>query len=424
MATWSLEMTPARERLTQASLVGLLAVTHLLTDAVTNTLPALLPMVQARLGLAEMAVAGLITTLTLSSSVAQPWFGAVADRVGRRRVVALGVILNVTVLSLAGAVSSLVALHVLLLLGGLGSAAMHPAGASLARQARTSRRELAVSVFGLGGTLGVALGPLFVLLAAQWLGLGAWLGLLLPGLLLGGVIGLWFPERRPMTEASPMSARRSVDQAWQLLAGPVGHLAAVQVLAGLASQTFLGAVPLWLVRVRGLAPEAPALAWTLALFSFSGALGGVAASLLSRRLPAHLLVPGSMLLGLPLLLAFLLLRPEGVAFFVVVGLAGALVQAGLPVLIVRAQALAPRNVAAASGIVMGFATGIASLLYLGLGWVQQSYGLTPALSLGFVGLIPGAAIAFWALGRPGGQSPTHRAVPVSGQEPACAACPA
>ena len=138
---------------------------HTLTDAITNMFPALLPVLQARFGLSEAALAALVTTLTLSNSVTQPWFGTLADRVGRRKVVALGGSANAALLSLIGTVPNVYRLLGLLLVGGLSSAAMHPGGASLAGEAGGRRRALAVSRFSLGGTVGVALGPVVVLLA-------------------------------------------------------------------------------------------------------------------------------------------------------------------------------------------------------------------------------------------------------------------
>src|SRR5690625_6771907 len=86
-----------------------------------------------------------------------PMFGAIADRVRRRTVGALGVMTSSAVLSLMGIAPNPWLLLLLLLLGGLGSAAFHPAGTGMARDAARGKGGLAVGLFSAGGTLGLAL---------------------------------------------------------------------------------------------------------------------------------------------------------------------------------------------------------------------------------------------------------------------------
>lgn len=168
----------------------------------------------------------------------------------------------------------------LLLVGGLGSAALHPAGASMARGVGGRHRELAVSLFGTGGTLGVALGPVIVLLLVSRLGLEMTPWLMIPGVLIGLLMLLVVPDQERC--ATKGNCPKLFDG--KLLIGPVGLLSLVGVFNGLASVTFGGAMPLWLVQVHGLAPDAPLIGWTLAIFSLAAAMGGVIAGVLSTRI--------------------------------------------------------------------------------------------------------------------------------------------
>jgi hypothetical protein len=54
----------------------------------------------------------------------------------------------------------------------------------------------------------------------------------------------------------------------------------------------------------------------------------------------------------------------------------------------------------ASGLLMGFAASGAGLLYVGVGWLQESLGLTAAMQIGFLAVIPAALLASWLLRRP------------------------
>jgi MFS transporter, FSR family, fosmidomycin resistance protein len=77
----------------------------------------------------------------------------------------------------------------------------------------------------------------------------------------------------------------------------------------------------------------------------------------------------------------------------VVAAAGALVNAGLPLMVVAAQDLAPHAMGAASGLLMGFTWGTAGLLYVGIGALQELAGIGPAMLVSFLALVPAAYLA-------------------------------
>jgi len=64
-------------------------------------------------------------------------------------------------------------------------------------------------------------------------------------------------------------------------------------------------------------------------------------------------------------------------------------------LIVLAQDVSPRSAATAAGMMMGFSAGVAGLVYVGIGILQESIGLAPAMMVGYLGLFVAAIIA-WA----------------------------
>lgn len=379
--------------LTGSGLATLLAVAHVANDAITSMLSTLLPTLQDRFGLSETALALLVATLSFSSSVTQPLFGALSDRFGRRALAAFGLVLSVSLLGLLAVAPSAWVLFGLLLVGGLGSAAFHPAGTSIAR-ASGANPGLAVGLFSAGGMLGLALGPMVVLVVAATFGLGFTPWLMAPGILLGLAVNLFAP-------AQPRAAHtvhlRFFDP--RLIAGPVGLIALAGTLMEVAFVTFTSAVPLWLVAERGVARDGALLGWTLTTFYLSAALGGVAAGTLSRWIARRFLVLGSLLAApMPLLLVFTL-EPGTASYFLAVALAGALANAAFPLLIVSAQDLAPHAVATASGMVMGLTVGVAGVLYVVVGRLQEIIGLTPAMGLSYLTLLPAALVAFAVLTR-------------------------
>lgn len=381
-----------RLALAGGALAAFLIAAHVVTDALASTFMALLPTIQARFALSETALAFLVALLSLSSLFTQPLFGALSDRLDSRLISALGVVLCTSLLSLLAVAPTVGALVVLLVLGGFGSAAFHPAASTVAREAGGRHAELTVSLFSAGGTLGLALGPVLVLtvIATRGLDFAAWL--MVPGVVLGGLLYFIVPPKR----SQPQTRRpRLVDT--DLLSGPVGLLCLTGVFSSIAVVTFSSAIPLWLVADGGVARDDPLIGWTLGAFSLSAALGGITAGLLSAFMSRRALIGGSMLLALVPLLSLFALEPGTPSFFLAVMLAGMLVNAGLPLLLVSAQDPAPHAVATASGMLMGFTSGTAGLLYVGVGRLQEVIGLAPAMSLSYLMLIPGAVVAFAVL---------------------------
>lgn len=148
-----------------------------------------------------------------------------------------------------------------------------------------------------------------------------------------------------------------------------------------------------------MAAESALIGWTLSAFALGAVTGSLAASMLAARYDRRLLITGSMLVAVVPLLAMLWLPVGGAAFFTAVTLAGVLVYASFPLMIVSAQDLAPQAMATASGLLMGLALGIAGVLYIGVGWLQEAFGVTAALSVSFLALVPAALLAWSVLSR-------------------------
>lgn len=371
------------------ALAVFLAFVHVVNDAVTAILGALVPTLQQRFDATPSLMAMMVATYWVASSVTQPLFGALAEDLGPRRVGALGVVFAAIFLSLIGVAGAVVVVFALLVIGGMGSAALHPVGSAIAGGPTVRNRTLGVGFFTAGGMIGFALGPVLILYLFSRYGSGVTPWFMVPGLILGGLVYLLLPDYEPH------GLRRLRDLFdLELVRGPVGVLVLGGSLVSVTFLTFISSVPLWLVHQHGYPEDGHIIGWTLAAFSFGAGAGSLLGGLLAPRLGRRAVVVGSLVFAAAPLAAIRIVDVGGVAYFIAALAAGVLLYAGSPVNIVVAQDLAPHAPAAAAGMVLGLTTGIAGVLYIALGWLQDQVGLATGMGIGFAMVVPAALLAF------------------------------
>lgn len=370
-----------------------LALVHGVNDVLTGMLGALLPTLQERFAASTTVLAMLVAAFSVSSSVTQPLVGALADRFGLRQIAGAGVALTAVSLSLIGVAGSVPLLLTLLIFGGLGSAALHPVSTSIVGGASSKSPGLAVGLFTAGGMAGFALGPVLVLFLVSAWGASVTPWLMIPGLLLAiGMVTLL-----PSWEPHSTGRLREVFDRRLLASRSIVWLTLAAALVSLTFITFTSAVPLWLVTEHGLAPDAPLLGWTLGVFSLTAGVGAVLGGAVGARVGYARTTALSLVATVPALLAVLLVAP-GSATLLAAAAGGVLIYVSQPLLIVAAQNAVPHAPAAAAGIVIGVGHALAGLLYVGVGALQGVFGLTPVIAVTFTLLLPGAHLAYRALG--------------------------
>jgi MFS transporter, FSR family, fosmidomycin resistance protein len=379
--------------LTGPPLALLITAAHLTNDAFTNILPVYLPTLQLRFGLGEAALATLVALISLSSNVLQAFVGALSDRWGRRRTAALGLMVSSVLMSFIAVAPTVWALVLVLAIGGLGSAIFHPGAVSMMRDVG-SRKSLFIGVFAAGGALGSAIMPVIVLWIMRVYGAEYVPWLALVGVAAGLALFALAPTQTPVTGAN---RPKVFDLA--LFMGPVGLLSLAGTLRATAFVSFMNAMPLYLVNVRGLAPDAGLIGTTLATYGIAAATGGMLVGMFERRLGRIRLVVTTMLLAVPVLILTLTLEPGTLAYYLAIAGSGLLTNASVPLLVVSAQDLAPHAVGTASGMLMGLTWGTAGVAYIGFGALQELVGISPALIASYLFMVPAAALAGLVLAR-------------------------
>ncbi|MBC7220065.1 MFS transporter [Candidatus Bipolaricaulota bacterium] len=375
-------MTPHGERPgARRPAVWPLSLGHGLNDGYGAFLSALLPLLISRFGM-SLAAAGLLSSIRTSvASFGQLPLGALADRGRARWLVILGPAVTCAAMSLLGILPTYWAVAAALVAAGIGTAAFHPAGASLV-SGGDGRRGMSMAVFSAGGTLGAALGPLLIAGVVGNLGLSFTPVLLLPAWALVLLLVRVVPrEARPEKRDRPRLRTHPS-------AGQVVRLWTIGVLREFVSMSYYTFLAVLWIR-RGASLTLASLALTV--YSLSGVAGDLVGGRLSDRFGRKRVIVGSVAGAIPLFYLFLL--TDGALSLLFLALAGAVLVASIPVSVVFGQELVPDQKGLVSGVLMGFAWGIGALLIGLVGYLGDVLGLEVALGLLTVLLVPATLLA-------------------------------
>jgi FSR family fosmidomycin resistance protein-like MFS transporter len=378
---------------------------HFATDLSQGALPALLPLFKSQYHLSYTDVGFVVLMANISSSVIQPAFGVLSDRVRMRWLMPVGALISGTGMILAVSAHQFAVMIAMIFLCGLGVAAFHPEGYKFAGLASGERRATGMSYFSAGGNVGYGFGPAAASIALHLAGPR---GLFyLPVFSIPAAVILWFvasPRRRNQLEAEwqatpagSSSAAPSHDKDGPPAAARAqfGGMAARTVLTLLVTFVILRSwvsvgessfIPLYFTGVRHLNPTYAGL--LVSIFLGAGSvgtlLGGVAADRWGRR--RMLLI--SMIILPPLL--WLMPRAVGPVGLIAALIAGMAAVSTFAVVMVMAQSVIPGRIGLISGLIIGFAVGTGGIGTTLLGAVADRWGVLRALDL--TALLPLAAL--------------------------------
>jgi FSR family fosmidomycin resistance protein-like MFS transporter len=368
-----------------------LASGHAAADLCQGSVPALIPFLISQRGYSYGAAGVLLLAVTVGSSIIQPLFGAMSDRLSMWWLMPVGVTLAAIGIAGAGVAPSFGLTAAAVGVGGLGVAAFHPEGARFANYASGARRGTGMSLFSVGGNTGFALGPILITPAVLLFGLSGTLVVAILPLLAAVVLALEIPHLRTRTAAVARAiAARSGDGGTDQWGAFWGLTAAVAVRSGVyfGLQSF---VPIWFIHHFGTSEALGNGALTAMLVA--GACGTLVGGRLVDRVGRRRVLVGSMALQLPLLVAFMF-AGEGALATVILAAVGFVTVMSFSVTVVMGQEYLPHRLGIASGVTLGFAIGVGGVAAALLGALADRAGLTTVMWT--IALLPiaGTAVAF------------------------------
>ncbi|RMF93068.1 MAG: MFS transporter [Nitrospinota bacterium] len=351
----------------------LLSIAHFFNDAASSFLSPLLPLLVQKLHLSLTLAGSLASFYSLNSSFLQPVAGMIADNLQGRYFILGGPLIAIGFMSLLGLVPSYPVAVLCVLLAGIGSAMFHPQAVSTAGALVKEQRGFGISLFLLGGNLGMALGPVYIISVVSLVGLQrAWIAAL-PGIITVALLYLFFPKTAGGGgKGQVMRIKEAFLPHWK----PLLLLSFLVILRSLIQQGMNTFLPL-LLTTQGRSLFAGGLA--LSLFSLAGAGGGLLGGYGSDRWGRRTIIILSNLCITPFLFGFF--QSQGLLSMIFLALAGMAVKATNPVVVAFAQELVPERAGTASSLVMGFSWGFAGIALTGLGKLADILGIAHALQL-------------------------------------------
>lgn len=352
--------------------IGGLGWAHLLNDGAANLLPGVLPAILLQLDL-SVGLAGSIMAALLIGQGLQPFVGLLADRLGGRALIAVGLFGSSLGSALIGWIDSVPLLVAVLILIGVSNSLFHPqALASVRRLAHTNQGSV-MSFFLVGGEIGRGVWPV----AASWIvvSLGRsslWL-LALPALLTLPFLLRWAP-------VLPARRRDATPIAWRRHTGPLSLLVGFCTLRALMTFALVTYMPLIWTQAGGSMTTGASL---ITVFLVVGVIGNLAGGWISDRFGTRPILGVSMITSTVLLVVFT--QVSGIWLWIACGALGIMLFATFPLTILIVQDILPENRSFGSGLALGLANAFGAVGIMIIGPTAQHWGAVAPLWIAAAG---------------------------------------
>ena len=350
---------------------------HLVVDIYQGALPALLPFLKEKLSLTYTMAGFVLVMSNFASSILQPLFGFYSDKKEKAILLPVGLLCAGLGLAFLSVPDIYTVILVLTALSGLGIAAYHPEGYKTAHFFTGERSATGMSIFSVGGNVGLSLGPVFVVYIIRYLGFSSLPLILAPSLVMTIVI-LFYKKTISIPPEQHAETRQAVAAAPKGAYLSLFVLVLVVIARTWTQMGLVSYIPFYYINyLKGDPLFAGKLVFT---FLVCGAAGTLIGSPIADRIGHRAFLRTTMLLATAVLpLMFVKFIAESYLLFAVMGIAGALLVSTFSVTVVMGQKLLPHRLGVASGLMVGFAIGTGGIGVTLLGVVADNFGVPMAL---------------------------------------------
>ncbi len=357
--------------------IGMLSVGHMATDINQGALPALLPFFIAAYDLSYAAAAGIVFAANMTSSIVQPLFGHAADRFSKPWLLSAGLMLAGLGLALTGIFQGYQWIMFLAIISGIGIAAYHPEAARLVNFAAGTRQGTAMSIFGVGGTLGFAIGPLIVTAALLQWGLKGTLVLIIPVSIMALVMTSQFSTFASLASHENRDQRLSGTEKTKDNWNAFSRLTITIIGRSIIFYGLNTFIPIYWIHALNQSKSAGAMALTI--FASAGIIGNLLGGSLADRIGQKKVILLGYV-GLTIFLPILILVNNVQAATLLLIPIGLVLYGTYSPSIVLGQKYLPNRVGFSSGITLGVAVAIGGGAAPIIGRIADLYGIWYSLA--------------------------------------------
>lgn len=356
--------------------LAILSAGHLITDINQGALPALLPFFKEALNLSYTTSGVILLSSNLTSSIIQPAFGHLSDRRPIGWFLPLSPFIACLGLSLTGFLSSYSLLILCVMLTGFGVASFHPEGFKTAYFFTGDKKATGMSIFAVGGSFGMAVGPILALTLVTSFGLKGILGLIMPGILIAIVLLFNLPMLFTPVKLAHKEAKKEVKRPLSKNQKKAFFLLiSIATVRSWAQLGLVAYIPFYYINyLKGNPIYAGKLVST---FLMAGAFGTLIGAPLADRWGHRKFLLTTLILSFPLLLLFY--NSSGPTAFVLLGIAGMVFNSTFALTTVMAQILLPQYLGMASGMMVGFTISAGGVGVTLLGTIADIWGVPMAI---------------------------------------------
>ena len=373
----------------------LLSLSHMVTDLSQGALPILLPSLKTALELSYTQIGIIVLVQNITSSIIQPIFGMITDKVSLPWLLPLSVFLSGLGMAITGLMHTYGMVLLAVIIGGLGVAGFHPqASKSVHFVSAEALRGRSMGLFSVGGNFGMAIGAAFMMLLITLPGglyNSAWF--MIPGSITA--LLLW----RHLDKVSPQSFHRpgtkSNASAKSIKMTPLLILLTFIFCRSTLHSGLSTYIPIYYVNYLNGSPVYAG--YLLSLFLIGGVFGTFIGAMLSDKFGRKTIITLSMAVVLPMVAAIPF--TSGIMTMILLIFTGFALISSFATTLVLAQEMMPGYEGMASGLTIGLTIGLGGVGVTALGYIADLSGIPAVFNVMPALPVLGGLLALFLPGR-------------------------
>lgn len=350
---------------------GVMAVSagHFWIDYYAALLPSIVPYLVLNMNLTPSRVGFAIMMTNVATSVFQPLFGHYADTKGNILLIPIAILWSAAAISSVGFTDNFIIIILLSALSGFGITLFHPLGVIEANRHAAANEGLGLSMYSLMGNLGFALTPMIIVPLLNTFNRTGFFISFLPGLIMSAILLIYYRNKRPSIRINTVHEKVSPSSRKKVLI-----LTLIEIFRACGYNTLSTYIALYFVSTGMSQISAGYIQTAFGVMSVAGLfLGGFFAG----RFNAKRLMLSTMGLAIIFFLGFSF--TSGIVSILFILVTAFLYRFCFNVSILAGQALLPNGKGMVTGLIMGIAPAVGSVVTFISGIVADTAGVETAV---------------------------------------------